>query len=115
MQDATIHQDAAIRAGHHAAVYCRLKAAAAAADRPLPRGTEGAIGRAQSDYHGDPEAAALLREINVAVFRLRQAILTGAEAETRAQRESLDRLAGAWLYHAPLHHVAELLPAEGAA
>jgi hypothetical protein len=114
MQDAA-HQRAAARAGYHAAVYCRLKAAAAAGDHPLPRGTEGAIGRAQSDYHGDPEAAALLREINVAVFRLRQSILTGAEEAIRAQRETLDRLAGAWLYYAPLFHIAALLPAEGIA
>ena len=114
MQDA-VQQLAAARAGHHAAVYCRLTAAATAADRPLPRGTEGAIGRAQSDYHGEPEAAALLREMNVAVFRLRHAILTRAEAETQVQRDTLGRLAGEWLYFAPLFKVAELLLAEGIA
>jgi hypothetical protein len=114
MQDAA-HQRAAARAGHHAAVYHLIMAGAAAVDRPLPPGTEGAIGRAQTDYDEDLEAAALLREMNVAVFRLRQSILAGAEADIRAQRQALSRLAGAWLYHAPLFHVAALMPAEGTA
>jgi hypothetical protein len=112
MQDAA-QQRAATRAGHHAALYRLLTAGAA--DRPLPPGTEGAIGRAQTDYDADPEAAALLCEMNLAVFRLRQSLLAGAEADCRAQREALSRLAGLWLYHAPLFHVAELLPAEGIA
>jgi hypothetical protein len=103
-----------MRAGHHAAVY-RLVAAGAAADRLLPPGTEGAIGRAQAHYGGNAEAEALLCEMNLAVFRLRQFLLAGAEADCRAQRETLSRLAGLWLYHAPLFHVAELLPAEGIA
>jgi hypothetical protein len=112
MQDAA-QQRAATRAGHHAALYRLL--AGAAADRLLPPGTDGAIGRAQTHYDGNPEATALLREVNLAVFRLRQSLLAGAEAECRAQREALSRLAGLWLYHAPLFHVAELLPAEGMA
>ena len=112
MQDIA-QQSAVTRASHHAALYHLLTAGAA--DRLLPAGTEGAIGRAQVHYHGDPEAAALLCEMNVAVFRLRQSLLAGAEAECRAQREALSRLAGAWLYHAPLFHVAALLPAEGIA
>jgi hypothetical protein len=112
MQDAA-QQRAAIRAGHHAALYRLLTAGAA--DRLLPPGTEGAIGRAQSHYDCDPDAASLLREMNLAVFRLRQALLAGAEGDCRAQRETLSRLAAEWLYHAPLHHVAELLPSEGTA
>jgi hypothetical protein len=113
MQDAA-HQHAAIRAGHHAAVY-RLITAGAAAERLVPPGTEGAIGRAQTCYEEDPEAAELLREMNLAVFRLRQSLLAGAEADCRAQREALARLACAWLYQAPLFHVAELFPSEGVA
>jgi hypothetical protein len=112
MQDAA-HQRAAIRAGHHAALYRLLTAAAA--DRLLPPGTDGAIGRAQVDYDGNSEASALLREINVAVFRLRQSLLAGAEAECQVQREALSLLADAWLFQAPLFHIAELLPAEGMA
>jgi hypothetical protein len=114
MQDAAQHR-AAIRAGHHADVYRLLLSAGAGADRPLPSGTEGAIGRAQADYESNREAAALLCEINLAVFRLRQALLAGDEADCRAQRDALTRLAQAWLYHAPLHHVAALLAPEGEA
>ena len=110
MQDA---HHAALRAGHHAALYRLLLAGAE--DRLIPPGTEGAIGRAQACYDEDERASALLREINLAVFRLRQFRLAGAEEECRAQREALARLAGEWLYHAPLHHVAELLPPEGMA
>jgi hypothetical protein len=113
MQDAD-QQHAAIRAGHHAALY-RLLMAGAAADRLLPPGTEGAIGRAQAHYDTDPEAAALLCEMNLAAFRLRQSLLIGAEEDIRAQREALSRLAGLWLYHAPLSHVAALMPAEAMA
>ena len=46
MQDAA-QDHAAIRAGHHAALYHLLNAGAAA-DRLLPPGTEGAIGRAEA-------------------------------------------------------------------
>jgi hypothetical protein len=112
MQDAAL-QRAAIRAGHHAALYRLL--VAGADDRLLPPGTDGAIGRAQVDYDGNAEASALLREINLAVFRLRQSLLAGVEADCRAQREALSRLADAWLFQAPLLHIAELLPAEGMA
>jgi hypothetical protein len=111
MQDAAYH--ATVRAGHHAALYHLLTAGAA--DRLLPPGTEGAIGRAQAHYDGHPEAEALLCEMNLAVLRLRQSLRAGAEAECEAQREALSRLAGLWLYHAPLFHVAELLPPEGMA
>jgi hypothetical protein len=110
MQDAA-QQRAATRAGHHAVLYRLLTAG----ECPLPPGTEGAIGRAQSHYDCDPEAAALLREMNLAVFRLRQSLRAGDEADCRAQRETLSRLAAAWLYHAPLFHVAELMPSEGEA
>ena len=113
MQDAA-EQENAIRAGRHAALY-QLLLSGAASDRLLPSGTEGAIGRAQICYDDNPQASALLREINLAVFKLRQFLLAGDEAECRAQRETLVRLADAWLYHAPLHHVAALLPAEGEA
>jgi hypothetical protein len=112
MQEAA-RQRAAICAGHHAALYRLLTAGAVA--RLLPPGTEGAIGRAQAHYDGHPEAEALLCEINLAVFRLRQSLLAGDEADCRAQREALSSLADSWLYHAPLFHVAELLPAEGIA
>jgi hypothetical protein len=112
MQDAP-YRHASTRAGHHAALYHLL--AAAAADRLLPPGTEGAIGRAQIHYDDNSEAARLLCEMNLAVFRLRQSLLAGADEDCRAQRATLSRLAGLWLYHAPLLHVAELLPAEGMA
>ena len=110
MQDAARH--AAIRAGHHAALY-RLLLAGAASERLIPAGTEGAIGRAETCYDEDPRASALLREINIVVFRLRQSLLAGDEDDCRAQRDMLGRLAGEWLYHAPLSHVARLLPPEG--
>lgn len=113
MQDVA-KQHAAMRAGHHAALY-RLLVAGAASDRLVPAGTEGAIGRAEACYDEDPEAAGLLREMNLAIFGLRQSLLAGAEAEGRAQREVLSRLARSWLYHAPLSHVAALLPPEGIA
>jgi len=113
MQEAA-HRDAAIRAGHHATLYRLLEAGAASA-RLLPPGMEGAIGRAEACYDDNGEAKALLAEMNVAVFRLRQALFAGAEADCRAQRESLARLAGQWLYQAPLHHIAALLPHEGEA
>jgi hypothetical protein len=107
-------QEAATRAGHHAALY-RLLVAGAAGGRLIPAGTEGAIGRAEAQYDGNADATKLLREVNLAVFRLRQSLLAGDEADCRAQRETLSRLAEAWLYHAPLFHVAALLPPEGEA
>ena len=100
-------------ASHHAALYRLLSEGAA--DRLLPAGTDGAIGRAQIHYDGHPEAEALLNEMSVSVFRLRQSLLAGDAAEGRAQRETLARLAAEWLYHAPLSHIAELLPPEGEA
>jgi hypothetical protein len=109
-----VHKHAAIRANRHAAVY-HLLSVSAAQEGPLPLGTEGAIGRAQSDYDCESEAAALLREMNLAVFRLRQAQLAGADEDVRAQRAALGRLAEAWLYHATLLHIPELLPTEGEA
>ena len=112
MQDEA-QQSAAVRAGHHAALYHLLNAGAA--DRLLPPGTEGAIGRAEAHYDGHPEAVALLHEMNITIFRLRAALLAGAKEECRAQREALARLADAWLYHAPLFHIADLLPPEGEA
>ena len=113
MQDAAQHH-AAIRAGHHAALY-RLLLAGAASERLLPPGTEGAIGRAQACYADDRKASALLREMNIAAFRLRQSLLAGDDEDCRAQHALLGRLADEWLYYAPLHHVAELLPPEGMA
>jgi hypothetical protein len=107
-------QSAAMRAGHHAALY-RLLLVGAAEDRPIPPGTEGAIGRAELSYDGNAEATALLREMNLAVFRLRQFRLAADEAACRDQRETLARLAAEWLYQAPLHHVAALLLPEGEA
>lgn len=108
------HRYAAIRANRHATVY-QLLSVSAAQDGPLPLGTEGAIGRAQSHYECESEAAALLREMNLTVHRLRQSQLAGAEEDVRAQRAALGKLANAWLYHATLLHIPELLPAEGAA
>ena len=64
---------------------------------------------------GDGEAVALLEKMNIAMFRLRQALLAGDEAAYQAQRSALKGLSAAWLYHAPLHKVAELLPPEGEA
>ena len=106
-------QGAETLASHHAVLYRLLSEGAA--DRLLPPGTEGAIGRAQVHYDGHKEAEALLDEMSVAVFRLRRSLLAGDEGDCCAQREHLGRLAGEWLYHAPLLHIAELLPPEGIA
>ena len=92
-----------------------MLSASAVDSGPLPLGTEGAIGRAQSDYACESEAAALLREMNLAIHRLRMSQLAGARDDVRAQRAALGRLADAWLYHATLLHIPELLPAEGEA
>ena len=61
------------------------------------------------------DAVALLEQMNIAMFGLRQALLAGDEPAYQAARAALKRLSGAWLYHAPLHKVADLLPAEGEA
>jgi len=112
MQEAA-QKEAVTLAGHHAALYHLLNAGAA--QRLLPPGTEGAIGRAEAHYDGHPEAVALLHEMNLTIFRLRGSLRAGAEEECRTQRKALARLADAWLYHAPLFHIAELLPSEGEA
>jgi hypothetical protein len=109
-----VHRHAAIRANRHATVY-QLLSASAVQHGPLPLGTEGAIGRAQSDYDCESEAAALLRDMNLTVYRLRQAQLAGAGEDVRTQRATLGKLADAWFYHATLLHIPELLPTEGAA
>jgi hypothetical protein len=119
MQGADIMIDdiAAARAGLHEAVHRVLATEANAAKRPPAPGTDGVIGRAQFHYDclGDVEAVALLEQMNLAVFRLRQALLVGAEADYQAQRAELKRLSGLWLYHAPLDRVADFYPAEGEA
>ena len=103
---------AAVRAAHHATVYHLLRASTG----PLPpAGLDGAIGRAQLQYDCDEEPAALLAEMNLAIFRLRQALLAGAEDQCLAERAAIARLAEAWLYQAPLSHVAALFPDEGRA
>jgi hypothetical protein len=115
--DNMIDEIAAARAGLHQAVHRVLATEAASTARPPAPGTDGVIGRAQFHYDclGDCEAVALLERMNIALFRLRQALLSGAEADYQAQRAELKRLAGEWLYQAPLHRVAELLPPEGEA
>ena len=119
MQGADIHIDeiAAARAGLHDAVHRTLKTEAGSKQRPPAPGTDGVFGRAQFHYDclGDDEAVALLEQMNIAMFGLRQALLAGDEAAYRAARAALRRLAGAWLYHAPLHKVADLFPPEGEA
>lgn len=119
MQGTDIMTDeiAAARAGLHDAVQRTLAAEAASGARPPAPGTDGVIGRAQFHYDclGDCEAVALLEQMNLAIFRLRQALLAGAEADYQAQRRELKRLSGLWLYHAPLSRVAGLLPADGEA
>src|SRR5438128_7723125 len=107
MQGADITTDdiAAARAGLHEAVHRALAKEARATQRPPAPGTDGLFGRAQFHYDslGDGEAVGLLEQMNVAMFRLRQALLAGDEAAYRAQRSALKKLSGAWLYHAPLH------------
>lgn len=119
MQGADINIDeiAAARAGLHDAVYRTLKTEACSKQRPPAPGADGLLGRAQFHYDilGDGEAVALLEQMNIAIFRLRQALLAGDEAAYQAQRSALKKLSGAWLYHAPLHTVAGLLPPEGEA
>jgi len=108
---------AAARAGLHEAVHRVLAIEAHSTIRPPAPGTDGVIGRAQFHYDclGDGDAVALLEKMNVALFRLRQALLAGDEADYQAQRSALKGLSAAWLYHAPLHRVAELMPPEGEA
>jgi hypothetical protein len=119
MQGADIQSEqiAAARAGLHAVVHQVLAAEARSTRGPPGPGTDGLFGRAQFHYDvlGDGEAVALLEQMNVAMFRLRQALLAGDEAAYQAQRSALRKLSAAWLYHAPLHKVAALLPAEGEA
>jgi hypothetical protein len=119
MQGAEIMSDeiAAARAGLHEAVHKTLANEAWSTTRPPAPGTDGVLGRAQFHYDclGDGDAVALLEQMNVTVFRLRQALLSGDETVYQDQRRELKRLSAAWLYHAPLHKVAELLPPEGEA
>ena len=108
---------AAARAGLHEAVHRTLATEARSTQRPPAPGTDGLLGRAQFHYDclGDGEAVALLEQMNIAMFRLRQALLAGDEAAYQAQRSALRKLSGAWLYHAPLHRVADFFPPEGEA
>jgi len=108
---------AAARAGLHDAVHKVLATEARSTQRPPAPGTDGTLGRAQFHYDclGDNEAVALLEKMNIAMFRLRQALLVGDEATYQAQRTALKGLSAAWLYHAPLYKVADLLPPEGEA
>ena len=119
MQGADIMTDeiAAARAGLHDAVHKVLATEARSTQRPPAPGTDGTLGRAQFHYDclGDNEAVALLEKMNIAMFRLRQALLVGDEATYQAQRTALKGLSAAWLYHAPLYKVADLLPPEGEA
>ena len=111
-QDTPLHRQAAARAAHHAAVYHLLQASAA---RTPALGVEGAIGRAQFHYDRNRDAAALLAEMNLAILRLRQALLAGAESACNDERAAIARLADAWLYHAPLSHAAAFFPEDGTA
>lgn len=115
--DITLDEIAAARAGLHEFVQKALTTEARSRQRPPAPGTDGIFGRAQFHYDclGDDEAVALLEQMNIAVFRLRQALLAGDEAVYQAQRAALRKLSGAWLYQAPLHKVAELFPPEGEA
>jgi hypothetical protein len=108
---------AAVRAGLHEAVHRTLAAEARSTRRPPAPGADGVLGRAQFHYDclGDGDAVALLERMNIAMFRLRQALLAGDEATYQAQRAELRKLSGAWLYQAPLHKVADLMLAEGEA
>jgi hypothetical protein len=119
MQGADIKSDeiAAARAQLHDKVHRVLAVEARSNVRPPAPGSDGALGRAQFHYDclGDDEAVALLEKMNVAMFRLRQSLLAGDDADYRAQRSALKGLSAAWLYQAPLHRVAELLPPEGQA
>jgi hypothetical protein len=115
--DKMIDEIAAARAGLHDAVHRTLAIEARSTQRPPVQGTDGLLGRAQFHYDclGDGEAVALLEKMNLTMFRLRQALLAGDEAAYQEQRSALKGLSAAWLYHAPLHKVAELLPPEGEA
>ena len=119
MQGADIRTDeiAAARAQLHQCVHHVLATEAHSTQRPPAPGTDGAIGRAQFHYDclGDGDAVALLEKMNIAMFRLRQALLAGDEADYQAQRNALKGLSAAWLYHAPLHKIAEMMPPEGEA
>jgi hypothetical protein len=119
MQGADIMSDeiAAARAGLHDMVHRTLTIEACSKQRPPAPGSDGVLARAQFHYDclGDGDAVALLEQMNIAMFGLRQALLAGDEAAYQAARAALKRLSGAWLYHAPLHKVADLLPAEGEA
>lgn len=119
MQGADIKSDeiAAARVRLHDSVHRVLATEARSTVRPPAPGSDGALGRAQFHYEclGDDEAVTLLEKMNVAMFRLRQALLAGDEADYQAQRAALKGLSAAWLYQAPLHRVADLMPPEGEA
>ncbi len=119
MQGADIRTDeiAAARAQLHACVHRALATELCSTARPPAPGTDGVFGRAQFHYDclGDGEAVTLLEQMNIVMFRLRQALLSGDEADYQAQRSALKRLSGDWLYQAPLHKVADFFPPEGAA
>jgi hypothetical protein len=115
--DSNSDEIAAARAQLHESVHRVLAVEAHSNQRPPAPGSDGALGRAQFHYDclGDDEAVTLLEKMNIAMFRLRQALLAGDEADYQAQRSALKGLSAAWLYHAPLHRVADLLPPEGEA
>ncbi len=113
----TIGQVEAWRASHHAAVHRVLAAQAASTDLPVAPGTDGVLLRAQLHYDclGKAEAVALLGRMNLAVFRMRQALLSGDAAGYEAQRDALADLAGEWLWQVPLFQASALTPHEGEA
>ena len=114
----TIDPREAWRASHHAAVHQVLVAQAASTDWPVSRGTDGVLLRAQLHYDclGKTEAVSLLERMNVAVFRMRQALLSGDTSDYLAQKDALGRMAEEWAWQAPLFQVAAMMtPAEGTA
>lgn len=99
---------------HHVAVH-RVLAAHAAPCRTIAVGADGVIGRAQCHFEsqGDGEAVALLGRINLALFRLRQALRLRDETEAGAQRAILAAIADQWRDKTPLFEFAQLFPTEG--
>lgn len=101
---AAIPHDLAWRSSHYLAVYGVLVAFEDSGIRQLPPGTEGVLGRAEAYFarSGDRAAAGRIAAMSILVFRLRQALLSRAEADYARVRIELAERARDWLLAAPM-------------
>lgn len=96
--------DQAWRESHYATVHDALTRFFDSRLRHPPAGMDGTIGRAQFHFvrSGDAAVLARLEAISISIFRLRQSLLTRAEADFRAAERELARLARDWFLNAPM-------------